>query len=187
MFTFPSILARPVFAQLQALLGQQQQHSSGTAAAPTGRMRRVQQPLLRVFSNVSCDGVACVSLSDSRHPRDFTLPTFRQWTLYIRVHQYILLHRTCPVAPVVRISKFRYIEIPKFRWMEILNVFCPPSPCMAFRVFMQNTGRTLRFIKTSKSWRQVYRMITTDHEEKLHLVASPLEGSMWLANWSMIW
>ena len=69
---------------------QQQQHlhlhqreCGSAAAAPTARMRRVQQPMLHVSSNIYCDHVTCVSLFfNLRNPRDFTSPTSRRRTLY---------------------------------------------------------------------------------------------------------
>ena len=58
------------FCSTPSLAGRQQQQQlhlhqqeCGTAAAgPTARIRRVQQPMLHVSSNRSCDYFACVSL-----------------------------------------------------------------------------------------------------------------------------
>ena len=62
----------------------QQERGSAAAAAPTARIRGVQQPILHVFSNISCESVTCVSLSfNLRHPRGFMSPTYRTGTLYI--------------------------------------------------------------------------------------------------------
>ena len=83
------------FCSTPSLAGRQQQQQlhlhqqeCGTAAAgPTARIRRVQQPMLHVSSNISCDSccVTCVSLLKLRHPRDFTSHTSRRGTLCIYI------------------------------------------------------------------------------------------------------
>ena len=72
----------------------QQQERGSAAAAPTARIRRVQQPILHVFSNRRCDYVTCVSLFfNLREPRDFTSPTFRSGTLLLCVNMCVFAHR----------------------------------------------------------------------------------------------
>ena len=88
------LIGRASFCSTPSLAGtqqQQQQHlhlhqqeCESAAAAPTARMRRLQQPMLDVSSNISCDHVTCVSLFFNLcHPRDFTSPASRRETLYI--------------------------------------------------------------------------------------------------------
>ena len=99
---FCSTPSLALFSSTPSLSGtQQQQHlrlhqqeRGSAAAAPTARIRRVQQPILHVFSNRRCDYVTCVSLFfNLREPRDFTSPTFRSGTLLLCVNVCVFAHR----------------------------------------------------------------------------------------------
>ena len=90
---FAQLEASFYLAQLEALLG----HSGSSNSTSTStsksvdpqqqqqqllrRMRHVQQPMLHVSSDISCDYVTCLSFFfNSRHPQDFTSPTSRRGT-----------------------------------------------------------------------------------------------------------
>ena len=64
-----------------------QQEYGSAAAAPTARMRRVQQPMLQVSSNISCDYVTCLSpFSQRASPPGFHVTYIPKGNLVIAIN-----------------------------------------------------------------------------------------------------